>query len=65
MLQEACASQVTWDDPIPQPLVMSWKSWLKVLPCLNQVTMLRRFILNSRVSNRIESHVFSDASLIR
>ena len=35
MLQEACASQVSWDDPIPEPLVVSWKSWLKILPCLN------------------------------
>ena len=49
---------------MPESLVVSWKSWLKVLPRLNQVTMHRCIKFDSLVNKRMEWHVFSDASVI-
>ena len=60
--QDLCRKKFSWDQPIPDYLLVEWKSWISSLHGLNSLYIPR--CLNPYVSKDtvIELHHFNDAS---
>ncbi len=62
LLQKLWKRQVSWDQPIPEELQLSWKTWLADLPLITSRPISRRYSLNPSPVVFRSLHGFSDAS---
>ena len=63
ILQQMCAENVGWDDPIPESLYMKWEQWRQNLPQLESIQVERCLKPdNFGQVKTVEMHHFSDAS---
>ncbi|CAG2228632.1 unnamed protein product [Mytilus edulis] len=58
-----CKEKFGWDEQIPQEYHDKWKSWVKNLPCLENLSVNRCFLPRDvqHVKN-VQLHIFSDGS---
>ena len=58
--RDVCNVKVAWDASLPPPLVSQWTRWKKELPA--EVMVTRALTCSQEQIERIELHVFGDAS---
>ncbi|CAG2254433.1 unnamed protein product [Mytilus edulis] len=63
IVQHLCKEKFGWDEQIPQEYHDKWKSWVKNLPCLENLSVNRCFLPRDvqHVKN-VQLHIFSDGS---
>ncbi|CAG2256055.1 unnamed protein product [Mytilus edulis] len=63
IVQHLCKEKFGWDEQIPQECHDKWKSWVKNLPCLENLSVNRCFLPRDvqHVKN-VQLHIFSDGS---
>ncbi|CAC5389634.1 unnamed protein product [Mytilus coruscus] len=63
IVQHLCKEKFGWDEQIPQEYHNKWKSWVKNLPCLENLSVNRCFLPRDvqHVKN-VQLHLFSDGS---
>ncbi|CAC5361143.1 unnamed protein product [Mytilus coruscus] len=63
IVQHLCKEKFGWDEQIPQEYHDKWKSWVKNLPCLENLSVNRCFLPRDvqHVKN-VQLHLFSDGS---
>ena len=62
LLQEACKTESSWDAPLGEQQRAVWDQWLQSLAYLEGVSLRRCFKLANKILERVELHVFCDAS---
>ena len=58
LFQESCRSKCSWNDPLPQNILDSYKEWATDLLLLYQYKIPR--CLSAKVFSRVELHIFTD-----
>lgn len=61
LMQQIWLSRITWDENLPQNILLEWKRFVHDLPCLSQLR-IPRYLFNQNKILSIELHGFSDAS---
>lgn len=61
LLQQLWLNKLSWDEPLPDIISVAWREILDGLPHLNKIKVPRCVIHDDDVQ-RIELHIFSDAS---
>ena len=61
LIQKMHQLNIWWDDRIPEPLLKSWKSFMKELPLLSKVT-IKRPIIKKPGALYTDIHIYSDSS---
>ncbi|XP_055842512.1 uncharacterized protein LOC129909456 [Episyrphus balteatus] len=63
ILQEIWRSAVDWDEPIKERQFQKWKSWLKLIPNIKNISIDRKYLTNLQFGegSRVELHIFVDA----
>ncbi|XP_062533635.1 uncharacterized protein LOC134202633 [Armigeres subalbatus] len=64
VLQEIWRTAIGWDDPIEERQFEMWMQWLKFLPEVAKVEILRcyRTTTSIKASTEVQLHIFTDAS---
>ena len=63
IFQEVCRKKMSWDEPLDEPYLTSWNSWLESLPALKDFSVPRcLYHLDINDTKSCELHHFSDAS---
>ncbi len=62
IFQGLCKLKLSWDDPIPEPYLSSWKRWTDDLPIIAKFSIPRCLNVFGSKSVICDLHIFSDAS---
>lgn len=62
LLQQIWRSGVQWDDEINNNLLEKWKTWLRILPAVEQVQIPRCYRSKLTTESDVQLHTFVDAS---
>ena len=62
LLQRLWEAKVAWDDPVPQGIESSWRSWRDELPLIKNLLIPRCYIPKDHDAGHLQLHAFSDAS---
>ncbi|CAG2227591.1 unnamed protein product [Mytilus edulis] len=62
LLYSTYAKRSGWDEQIPQECHDQWKSWVKNLPCLENLSVNRCFLRDVQHVKNVQLHIFSDGS---
>ncbi|XP_074030560.1 uncharacterized protein [Leptinotarsa decemlineata] len=62
LIQNIWRSHIDWDQAITEELFYTWLKWLTQLKHYTPVTINRYYFPNSTLINKVDLHLFSDAS---
>ncbi|XP_074030342.1 uncharacterized protein [Leptinotarsa decemlineata] len=62
LIQNIWRSHIDWDQAITEELFYTWLKWLTQLKYYTPVTINRYYFPNSTLINKVDLHLFSDAS---
>ena len=61
IIQELWKRNIEWDETVPTDLETRWLKWLETLPQIQNISLPRWY---GFVNNKIELHIFADASKV-
>ena len=65
LIQRTWELGVGWDDPLPEELYQTWKTWRQQLHCLETVQVPRFYHNKDEIIAELQLHGFSDQSQMR